>query len=123
MIINRKILLYSLLAGLAFGASRSWPMEADWPSVTELFSSSSNKPAAPGKILVTIGIFTAGTYGTYRLIKYVYDKRKQKLASKPKENKCGPECKDLDPFSLEDKTPFRLDDLSIATADQTPVSA
>ncbi len=29
MIINKKILLYSLLAGLAFGASRSWPMEAE----------------------------------------------------------------------------------------------
>lgn len=29
MIINKKILLYSLLAGLAFGASRSWPMGDD----------------------------------------------------------------------------------------------
>ncbi len=123
MIINKKILLYSLLAGLAFGASRSWPTPPDWSSVTELFSLSANRPAAPGRILVTIGIFTASTYGTYRLIKYVYNKRKQKLASKSKEHECDPEYEDLDPFSLEDKTPFRLDDLSIATANQTPASA
>ncbi len=43
MIINKKILLYSLLAGLAFGASRSWPMEAekdisDTPFDSALFS-------------------------------------------------------------------------------------
>jgi len=58
MIINKKILLYSLLAGLAFGASRSWPMPLDLQPIlnaTGVFSASAHRSAAPGRSLITIG--------------------------------------------------------------------
>ena len=124
MVIHKKIVLYSLLAGLAFAAANSWAGDPSESDIFQLRRSTSLKTNNAGVVMV-VGIFSAATYGTYRLIKYVYHKCKNRNQKPTQKHQCGPGCEPRepeDPFELEDRTPFRLEDLSIATANQMPRS-